>query len=240
MEPHRISSQPRRTAATSRSSATSGGANASAPTTTAPATPTTEPVAPSAWAPAVRGPIAPRPRPRTPARKRNRGRASHMTTPNHELFEGNESHKATSDTTWGNSLYITFFRNHLTGLRMSYSPLMEPRGPRERHPGLELVDVAEVGKLELRHERRSALAGPRGQRNAGHTAQPVARDTELALHPREHAATAVHGREPLAVGRPVDGQHLRAPGEVSLRRAYAEHASLKRERTRRRGHRPFG
>ncbi|HET6413608.1 MAG TPA: hypothetical protein VFG53_16225 [Anaeromyxobacter sp.] len=49
--------------------------------------------------------------------------ASHMTTPHEELFEGNESHNQASDTTWGNSIYLVFFRNHLTGLRMSYSPL---------------------------------------------------------------------------------------------------------------------
>ncbi len=49
--------------------------------------------------------------------------ASHMTTPHFELFEGNESHNFASDTTWGNTIYITVFRNHLTGLRRSITPL---------------------------------------------------------------------------------------------------------------------
>ena len=49
--------------------------------------------------------------------------ASHMTTPHHELFEGNESHNFSSDTTHGNTIYITAWRNHLTGLRISHDPL---------------------------------------------------------------------------------------------------------------------
>jgi len=52
--------------------------------------------------------------------------ASHMTTPHHELFEGNEAFNADSDSTWGNSIYITFFRNHLTGLRRN---VQRPGGP---------------------------------------------------------------------------------------------------------------
>jgi hypothetical protein len=49
--------------------------------------------------------------------------ASHMTTPHHELFEGNQSFNFDSDSVWGNSIYITVFRNHLTGKRRSISPL---------------------------------------------------------------------------------------------------------------------
>jgi hypothetical protein len=49
--------------------------------------------------------------------------ASHMTTPRHELFEGNESHNFSSDTTWGNTIYITVWRNHLTGLRIAHDNL---------------------------------------------------------------------------------------------------------------------
>ena len=49
--------------------------------------------------------------------------ASHMTTPHYELFEGNQSWNFDSDTTWGNSIYITVFRNHLTGKRRSIPPL---------------------------------------------------------------------------------------------------------------------
>ncbi|WP_219418230.1 glycoside hydrolase family 55 protein [Pseudonocardia nigra] len=49
--------------------------------------------------------------------------ASHMTTPHHELFEGNQSWNFGGDSVWGNSIYITAFRNHLTGQRRSLPPL---------------------------------------------------------------------------------------------------------------------
>jgi len=49
--------------------------------------------------------------------------ASHMTTPHYELFEGNESWMFGSDSRWGNSIYITVFRNSLTAHRMAYPPL---------------------------------------------------------------------------------------------------------------------
>jgi hypothetical protein len=47
--------------------------------------------------------------------------ASHMAGPHHVLFEGNLSHNADSDYTHGNSIYLTFFRNHLTGQRRSFT-----------------------------------------------------------------------------------------------------------------------
>jgi len=43
--------------------------------------------------------------------------ASHMAGAHHVLFEGNLSHNADSDYTHGNAIYLTFFRNHLTGQR---------------------------------------------------------------------------------------------------------------------------
>ncbi|TMF75147.1 MAG: hypothetical protein E6I18_11845 [Chloroflexi bacterium] len=49
--------------------------------------------------------------------------ASHMTTPHYELFEGNQSFNFDGDNTWGNSVYITVFRNQLTGKRRSIPPL---------------------------------------------------------------------------------------------------------------------
>jgi hypothetical protein len=49
--------------------------------------------------------------------------ASHMTTPHDELFEGNQSFNFDSDSVWGNSIYITVFRNDLTGKRRSSPPL---------------------------------------------------------------------------------------------------------------------
>jgi lysophospholipase L1-like esterase len=48
---------------------------------------------------------------------------AHMTTPHYELFEGNQAFNFEPDNTWGNSIYITAFRNHLTGQRRSISPL---------------------------------------------------------------------------------------------------------------------
>jgi hypothetical protein len=45
--------------------------------------------------------------------------ASHMTTPHYELFEGNEAFNFDSDSVWGNAVYITAYRNHLTTLRRS-------------------------------------------------------------------------------------------------------------------------
>ena len=49
--------------------------------------------------------------------------AGHYTTPHMELLEGNYSHNYKGDTYWGNSLYITVFRNHLSGLRGANPPL---------------------------------------------------------------------------------------------------------------------
>lgn len=46
--------------------------------------------------------------------------ASHMATSHHELFEGNEAHNFSSDTTWGNTIYVTALRNHLTALRIAH------------------------------------------------------------------------------------------------------------------------
>ena len=45
---------------------------------------------------------------------------NHMTTPHYELFEGNESANADTDDRWGNSVYITYFRNDLTGENPSF------------------------------------------------------------------------------------------------------------------------
>jgi hypothetical protein len=47
--------------------------------------------------------------------------ASHMTGPHHVLFEGNYSFNADSDYTHGNAIYLTFFRNWLSGQRRSFN-----------------------------------------------------------------------------------------------------------------------
>jgi hypothetical protein len=49
--------------------------------------------------------------------------ASHMAGPHHVLFEGNFSPNADSDYTHGNAIYMTFFRNQLTGVRKSFSTI---------------------------------------------------------------------------------------------------------------------
>lgn len=46
--------------------------------------------------------------------------ASHMLGSHHVLFEGNYAHNADSDSTHGNSIYHTFFRNYLPGLRAPF------------------------------------------------------------------------------------------------------------------------
>lgn len=43
--------------------------------------------------------------------------AAHYTTPHMELLEGNQSFNAVGESFWGNSVYITMFRNHITGTR---------------------------------------------------------------------------------------------------------------------------
>jgi hypothetical protein len=47
--------------------------------------------------------------------------ASHMAGPHHVLFEGNYSPNADNDYTHGNSIYLTFFRNWLSGQRKSFT-----------------------------------------------------------------------------------------------------------------------
>jgi len=49
--------------------------------------------------------------------------AGHYTTPHMELLEGNYSQNYAGDSYWGNSIYITVFRNWLSGLRAAHSPL---------------------------------------------------------------------------------------------------------------------
>jgi hypothetical protein len=49
--------------------------------------------------------------------------AGHFTGSNFELIEGNWSHKYSGDSWWGNSIYITAFRNWFTGLRSANGPL---------------------------------------------------------------------------------------------------------------------
>ncbi len=48
---------------------------------------------------------------------------SHMVGGHHLLFEGNQTFNADSDTTHGNSIYMTFFRNWLTGFRKPFTAL---------------------------------------------------------------------------------------------------------------------
>jgi hypothetical protein len=47
--------------------------------------------------------------------------ASHMSGPHHVLFEGNYSQNFDSDYTHGNAIYLTAFRNWLTGQRRDFT-----------------------------------------------------------------------------------------------------------------------
>lgn len=49
--------------------------------------------------------------------------AGHYTTPHFELLEGNYSFNYKGDTYWGNSIYITVFRNWISGKRRAYGNL---------------------------------------------------------------------------------------------------------------------
>jgi hypothetical protein len=53
--------------------------------------------------------------------------ASHLAGPHHVLFEGNASQNADSDFTHGNAIYLTFFRNWLTGQRRSFTDTANAR-----------------------------------------------------------------------------------------------------------------
>jgi hypothetical protein len=61
--------------------------------------------------------------------------ASHMVGPHHVLFEGNYGHNAESDNTHGNSIYHTFFRNHLRCIR----------SPFDNQAGGKVVDANQSG-----------------------------------------------------------------------------------------------
>ena len=47
---------------------------------------------------------------------------SHMAGSHYELFEGNQAFNWDTDSFWGNQIYFTVFRNHLTTLRRSIRP----------------------------------------------------------------------------------------------------------------------
>jgi hypothetical protein len=49
--------------------------------------------------------------------------AGHYTTPHMELLEGNYAHNYKGDSYWGNSIYITVFRNQLSAHRAAHPPL---------------------------------------------------------------------------------------------------------------------
>ena len=65
--------------------------------------------------------------------------ASHMAGPHHVLFEGNYSQNFDSDYTHGNAIYMTVFRNWLSGQRRSFTELQRSH----RRAGLRIV----VGQL---------------------------------------------------------------------------------------------
>jgi hypothetical protein len=50
---------------------------------------------------------------------------SHMVGSHHTLFEGNDTFNIDSDTTHGNSIYHTFFRNHAAGYRAKFTDYLK-------------------------------------------------------------------------------------------------------------------
>jgi hypothetical protein len=62
--------------------------------------------------------------------------ASHMVGPHHVLFEGNYAFNADSDKTHGSSIYHTYFRNHLRGIRTAFT---------NPHDGTTIDDAAQSG-----------------------------------------------------------------------------------------------
>jgi hypothetical protein len=54
--------------------------------------------------------------------------ASHMAGPHHVLFEGNYSQNIDSDYTHGNAIYLTFFRNWLSGKRRDFNDVPPTAG----------------------------------------------------------------------------------------------------------------
>jgi hypothetical protein len=64
--------------------------------------------------------------------------AAHYATPHHELLEGNEAWNIAGDAYWGNSIHLTFYRNHVTGRRRSVPPLQLTDGT-----GRRFVEVPE-------------------------------------------------------------------------------------------------
>ncbi len=67
-----------------------------------------------------------------------------MVGPHRVLFEGNYGHDADSDNTHGNSIYHTFFRNHLRGTRTAFDnqaggKSTTPRSPQRTKRGVGLM-----------------------------------------------------------------------------------------------------
>lgn len=62
---------------------------------------------------------------------------SHMTTGHHELFEGNQGFNIGADARWGNSVHITFHRNHAVSVRRSLD-------------GLGLTDVGDRAAVNIK------------------------------------------------------------------------------------------
>ena len=91
--------------------------------------------------------------------------ASHMAGPHHVLFEGNYSQNFDSDYTHGNAIYLTVFRNWLSGQRRSFTDTSQCS---HRRAGLRVV----VGHL-------------RRQRS-----WPFRADERLALHRSLHDCDA--------------------------------------------------
>jgi hypothetical protein len=87
--------------------------------------------------------------------------ADHMTTSHHELFEGNSSWSMATDSRWGNSIYITWFRNWVTAQRVSAWPGISSKSVAYGNPLTSYV-YSEAGRnfyYEDEYSRNPARVG---------------------------------------------------------------------------------
>lgn len=87
--------------------------------------------------------------------------ADHMTTSHHELYEGNYSWSMATDSRWGNSIYITWFRNWVSGKRVSAWPGIPAQSTASGNP-LTTYEYTENGEhfyYEDEYNRNPAHVG---------------------------------------------------------------------------------
>ena len=135
--------------------------------------------------------------------------ASHMTTPHFELFEGNASFNFDGDNTWGNAVFITVFRNHLTGKRRSFAPLQLTDVQNRRAIGLMRGTlVVYVCRKRFGHGRSRCCTVLR---------LSVRGYVPLARQPDRYVAAGIQSRELECAGRSQSSVDNHARRQLRLR-----------------------